>query len=85
MFGSVKEIPINKDVLNIKSCNCLAIFHEYGFDHVIDNAEEVYKKQKIADKARKAIKKEEERRKKAEKKKEKKAAKKEKESKEEKK
>ena len=61
------------------------IFHEYGFDHVIDNAEEVYKKQKIADKARKAIKKEEERRKKAEKKKEKKAAKKEKESKEEKK
>ena len=61
------------------------IFHEYGFDHVIDNAEEVYKKQKIADKARKAIKKEEECRKKAEKKKEKKAAKKEKESKEEKK
>ena len=61
------------------------IFHEYGFDNVMDNAEEVYKKQKIADKARKAIKKEEERRKKAEKKKEKKAAKKEKESKEEKK
>ena len=65
------------------------IFHEYGFDQVMDNAEEVYKKQKIADKARKAIKKEEERRKKAEKKaakkKEKKAAKKEKESKEDKK
>lgn len=61
------------------------IIHEYGFDQVMDNAEEVYKKQKIADKARKAIKKEEERRKKAEKKKEKKAAKKQKESKEDKK
>ena len=61
------------------------IIHEYGFDQVMDNAEEVYKKQKVADKARKAIKKEEERRKKAEKKKEKKAAKKEKDSKEEKK
>ena len=61
------------------------IFHEYGFDHVMDTAEEIYKKQKIADKARKAIKKEEECRKKAAKKKEKKAAKKEKESKEDKK